>query len=74
LVIGLTEHLENVITNNYDILIELHLPEIIVTSSNTKSYQSSEAVAVAASMVHVPLLRIAELSSARAISLSLLTA
>jgi hypothetical protein len=45
LVIGFTEHLQNVTTNNYDSLTELHTPKITVTTGYIKSSQSSLAVA-----------------------------
>jgi hypothetical protein len=39
LVIGFIEHLQNVITNNYDCLTELHTPKITVTTAHIKSSQ-----------------------------------
>jgi hypothetical protein len=45
LVTGFIEHLQNVITNNYDSLTELHTPKITVTTAQIKSSQSSLAVA-----------------------------
>jgi hypothetical protein len=36
---------QNVTTNNYDSLTELHTPEITVTAAHMKSFQSSLAVA-----------------------------
>jgi hypothetical protein len=45
LVIGFIEHLQNIITNNYDSLTELHTPKITVTTAHIKCYQSSLAVA-----------------------------
>jgi hypothetical protein len=44
-VIGIIEHLQNVTTNNYDSLTELHTPKITVTIAHIKSSQSSLAVA-----------------------------
>jgi hypothetical protein len=44
LVIGFIEHLQNVTTNNYDSLTELHTPEITVTTAHIKSSQSSQTV------------------------------
>jgi hypothetical protein len=44
-IIGYIEHLQNVTTNNYDSLAELHTPKITVTTADTKSSQSSLAVA-----------------------------
>jgi hypothetical protein len=44
-VIGSTEHLQNVTTNNYDSLTELHNPKITVTTAHTKSSQSSLVIA-----------------------------
>jgi hypothetical protein len=43
--IGFTEHLRNVITNNYDSLSELHAPKITVRTAYIKSSQASLAVA-----------------------------
>jgi hypothetical protein len=43
-VIGFIEHLQNLTTNSYDNLTELHTPKITVTTANIKSYQSSLAV------------------------------
>jgi hypothetical protein len=37
-------HLQNVTTNNYDSLTELHTPQITVTTAHIKSSQSSLAV------------------------------
>jgi hypothetical protein len=45
LMIGFIEHLQNVTTNNYDSLIELHTPKITLIPAHKKSYQSSLAVA-----------------------------
>jgi hypothetical protein len=45
LVIGFGEHLQNVTTNNYDSLTDLHTPKIAVTTAHLKSSQSSLAVA-----------------------------
>jgi hypothetical protein len=45
LVTGFIEHLQNVTTNNYDSLTELHTPKITVTTEHVKSFQSSVAVA-----------------------------
>jgi hypothetical protein len=45
LVIGFIEHLQNVTTNNYDNLTELHTPKITVTIAHIKSSQYSLAVA-----------------------------
>jgi hypothetical protein len=45
LLIGFIELLQNVITNNYDSLTELHIPKITVTTAHIKSSQSSLAVA-----------------------------
>jgi hypothetical protein len=42
MLIRFIEHLQNVTTNNYDSLTELHTPKII---ANVKSSQSSIAVA-----------------------------
>jgi hypothetical protein len=44
LVIGFTEHLKKVTTNNYDSLNELHTPKFIATTAHIKSSQSSLAV------------------------------
>jgi hypothetical protein len=38
-------HLENVTTNTYDSLTELHTPKITVTTAHIKSSQSSSAAA-----------------------------
>jgi hypothetical protein len=46
LVVGYTEHIQNVTTNNYDSLTELHTPKITVTTAHIKSSQSSLAVAL----------------------------
>jgi hypothetical protein len=43
-IIGFIEHLQNVTTNNYDSLTELHTPKITVTATHMKSSQSSLAV------------------------------
>jgi hypothetical protein len=43
-VIGFIEHLQNLTTNNYDSLAELHTPKVTVTTANRKSSQSSLAV------------------------------
>jgi hypothetical protein len=45
LVIGFIEHTQNVTTNNYDSLIELHTPKIAVTTAHIKYSWSSLAVA-----------------------------
>jgi hypothetical protein len=45
LLIGFTEHLHNVTTDNYDSLIELPAPEITVTTAHIKSSDHSIAVA-----------------------------
>jgi hypothetical protein len=45
LVIGFIEHLQNITTNNYDSLTELHAPKITVTAAHIKSSQSSQAIA-----------------------------
>jgi hypothetical protein len=45
LVIGFIEHLQNVTTNNYDSLTELHAPKITVTTAHIKSSHASLAVA-----------------------------
>jgi hypothetical protein len=45
MVIGFIEHLQNVTTNNYDSLTELHTPKITVTTANIKFSQFSIAVA-----------------------------
>jgi hypothetical protein len=37
LVIRFIEHLENVTTNNYNNLTELHIPKITVTTAHIKS-------------------------------------
>jgi hypothetical protein len=42
---GFIEHLQNVTTNNYDSLTELHTPKITVTTAHIRSSQSSLAVA-----------------------------
>jgi hypothetical protein len=42
---GFIEHLQNVATNNYDSLTELHIPRITVTAAHMKTSQSSLAVA-----------------------------
>jgi hypothetical protein len=39
LVIGFIEHLQNVTTNNYDSLTQLHIPKITVTTAHIKSSQ-----------------------------------
>jgi hypothetical protein len=44
LVIGFTEHLQNITTNNYDSLTELHTPKITVTTAHLKSSHSSLTV------------------------------
>jgi type IV secretory pathway TrbD component len=44
LVIGFIGHLQNVITNNYDSLTELHTPKITVTTAHVKSSRSLLAV------------------------------
>jgi hypothetical protein len=36
LVVGFTESLQNVITNNYDILTKLHTPKLTVTIKKLK--------------------------------------
>jgi hypothetical protein len=36
LVIGFTEHLQNVITSNYDSFTDLHTPQITVTTARMK--------------------------------------
>jgi hypothetical protein len=43
--IGFTEQLQNVTTNNYDSLTELHTPKITVTTAHMMSSRSSLAVA-----------------------------
>jgi hypothetical protein len=48
LVIGFNEHLQNVPTNNYDSLTELHAPNITVTTAHTKSSVSIIRCLVAA--------------------------
>jgi hypothetical protein len=45
LVIGFIEHLQNVNTNNYDSLTELHTPNITVTTAHIKCSQSWITVA-----------------------------
>jgi hypothetical protein len=40
LVTGFTEHLQNVTTNNYDILTELHTPKITISQCTTVYYLS----------------------------------
>jgi hypothetical protein len=45
LVIGFIEHLQNVPTNNYNSLTELHTPKITVTTVHIESSQSSLTVA-----------------------------
>jgi hypothetical protein len=45
LVIGFIEHLQNVTTNNYDSLTELHALKFTVTTAHIKSSQFSPAVA-----------------------------
>jgi hypothetical protein len=44
LIIGFTEHLQNLTTNNCDSLTELHTPRITVTTAHLKSSQSFLAV------------------------------
>jgi hypothetical protein len=44
--IGITEHLQNVTTNNYDSLSELHTSKITSTTAHIKRSQSSLAVAL----------------------------
>jgi hypothetical protein len=39
LVIGFIEHLQNVTTNNYDSLTELHTPKITINPEHIKSFQ-----------------------------------
>jgi hypothetical protein len=48
LVIGFTEHLQKVTTNNYDSLTELHNPKITVPSAYIKSSQFAMFSPVAA--------------------------
>jgi hypothetical protein len=43
-IIGFIGHLENITTNNYDSLTELHTPKVTVITAHIKSYQSSLAV------------------------------
>jgi hypothetical protein len=38
LVIGFTEHLQNITTNNYDSLTELHTPKVTVTTAHIKVF------------------------------------
>jgi hypothetical protein len=45
LVIGFIEHLQNVTTNNYDSLTELHTLKITVTTARIHFFYSSLAVA-----------------------------
>jgi hypothetical protein len=45
LVIGFIKHLQNVTTNKYDSLTELHTPKTTVTTAHITSSQSSLAVA-----------------------------
>jgi hypothetical protein len=45
MVLGFTEQLQNVTTNNYDRLTELHTPKITVTTAHVKSSQFSIVVA-----------------------------
>jgi hypothetical protein len=45
LVIGFTAHLQNVTTNDYGSLTELHTPKISVTTEHIKSSQFSLAIA-----------------------------
>jgi hypothetical protein len=42
--IGFIEHLQNVTTNNYDSLTDLHSPTITVTSAHIDSSQSYLAI------------------------------
>jgi hypothetical protein len=74
LIIGFTEHLQNVPINNYDSLVELHTPKITVTTAHIKSFQSSLAVVwLRLSKADFPFLWVPELSPASATTFSLLT-
>jgi hypothetical protein len=74
LVIGFTEHLQNVTMNNYDSLTELHIPKITVTTAHIKSSQSSLAVVwQRLQRLTFPFLWVPKLSPASATSFSLLT-
>jgi hypothetical protein len=49
LVIGVIEHLQNVATNNYDSLTELHTPKIAITTAHIKSSHLPSRCSVVAS-------------------------
>jgi hypothetical protein len=69
LVIRFIKHSQNVTTNNYDSVTELHTPKITVTAAHIKSSQSSVAVA----WYRLLTADVPELSPASATSFSLLT-
>jgi hypothetical protein len=48
LVIAYIEHLQNITTNNYDSLTELHTPKITVTTAHIKSFQCAMSLPVVA--------------------------
>jgi hypothetical protein len=72
LVIVFIEHLQNVTTNNYDSLTEIHTPKITVTTAHIKSCRSLAAVAwYRIPTADFPLLRVLELSTASATNFSI---
>jgi hypothetical protein len=74
LVIRIIEHLQNVTTNNYDSLTELHTPKITVTIAHIKSSQTSLDVAwQRLQQWTLPFLRVPELSTVSDTSFSHLT-
>jgi hypothetical protein len=73
LVTGFIEHLQKVITNNYDSLTELHTLKITVTTAHIKSSQSSLAVVwLRLQRRTFPYMWVPKLSQASANSFSLL--
>jgi hypothetical protein len=74
LVIGFIEHVQNVTTNNYNSLTELHTPKVTVTTEQiNSSVFTSRSLLAASNRRTFPYLWVPELSPASATSFSLLT-